>query len=193
MPEIAAKDGVEYIAHTLFNRDGSKFFFLTRAIPKWNTIAFTANTDGSTLQRCFPDGWDGSHFDWLNDGRLMITALYQGKQYGHILFTPGQHDYKKLGDGKLEDRDGHGTFSPDGKWMATDTYPDKDEARNQHIFLLNLKTDSLKKLGDFTEPAAYKDGWRADIHCRWSPRGDMIGFNSTHTGTRQVYIYKLNY
>ncbi len=193
VPEIAAKDGIEYIAHTLFNRDGSKFFFLARAIPKWNTIAFTANTDGSTLQRCFPDGWDGSHFDWLNDGRLMITALYQGKQYGHILFTPGQHDYKKLGDGKLEDRDGHGTFSPDGKWMATDTYPDKDEARNQHIFLLNLKTDSLKKLGDFTEPAAYKDGWRADIHCRWSPRGDMIGFNSTHTGTRQVYIYKLNY
>lgn len=193
VPEIEAKEGIEYIGHVLFSKDGSKFFFLARAIPKWNTIAFTANKDGSNLQRCFPDGWEGSHFDWLNDGRLMVTALYEAKKYGHILFTPGKQDYKKLGDGKLEDRDGHGTFSPDGNWMVTDTYPDKDSTRNQHILLLNMKTDEVKKLGDFPEPIAYKDGWRADIHCRWSPKGDMIGFNSTHSGMRQVYVFKLKY
>jgi hypothetical protein len=190
VPEISTKEGIEYIGHVLFSRDGSKFFFLARAVPKWNTIAFTANKDGSNLQRCFPDGWEGSHFDWLNDGRLMITALYQAKDWAHILFTPGKQDYVKLGDGKLEDRDGHGTFSPDGKWMVTDTYPDTD-TRNQHIFLLNLKTGDVTNLGAFPEPPAFKAGWRADIHCRWSPKGDMIGFNSTHSGMRQVYIMKV--
>lgn len=193
VPEIAAKEGIEYIGHVLFSKDGSQFFFLARAIPKWNTVAFTANKDGSNLQRCFPDGWEGSHFDWMNDGRLMVTALYQAKNYAHILFTPGKQDYKKLGDGKLQDRDGHGTFSPDDKWMVTDTYPDKDSTRYQHILLLNMATDDVKSLGVYPEPIAYKDGWRADIHCRWSPKGDMIGFNSTHNGTRQVYIFHVNY
>jgi hypothetical protein len=52
----------------------------------------------------------------------MVTANYEGKQYAHVLFTIGQQDYKRLGNGLL-DYDGHGTFSPDQKWMVTDTYP----------------------------------------------------------------------
>jgi hypothetical protein len=191
VPAITAKKGIEYIGHALFSRKGSKIFFLARAIPDWNTTAFTTNIDGSNLQRCFPDGWGGSHFDWRNDDELMITALYDAKQYSHILFTPGRDDYKKLGKGML-DYDGHGTFSPDGNWMVTDTYPDKVN-RDQTIYLMNMKTDSVITLGSFPEPKEYTGGWRADIHCRWSPKGDMIGFNSTHTGTRQAYIMKLEY
>lgn len=191
VPAINAKEGIEYIGHALFSRKGSKIFFLARAIPDWNTTAFTVNRDGSHLQRCFPDEWGGSHFDWLNDDELMITALYDSKKYSHILFSPGRNNYKKLGNGLL-DYDGHGTFSPDGNWMVTDTYPDK-VTRDQTIYLLNVQTDSVITLGKFPEPKEYTGGWRADIHCRWSPGGDMIGFNSSHSGTRQVYIMKLKY
>lgn len=190
VPEIKDLSGIEYIGHVLFSRGGSKVFFLARAIPAWNTTAFTVNKDGSGLTRCFPDDWGGSHFDWLNDNQLMVTALFDAKQYSHILFTPGKNDYRKLGNGKL-DYDGHGSFSPDQQWMATDCYPEKD-TRNQGVFLLNMQTDSLLTLGKFPEPAEFHDGWRADIHCRWSPNGDMIGFNSAHTGSRQVYVYHLN-
>ncbi|MES2808204.1 MAG: hypothetical protein V4619_06245 [Bacteroidota bacterium] len=189
VPAIKVETGIEYMAHVLFSRGGSKLFFLARAVPDWNTISFTINTDGSNLQRCFPDKWGGSHFDWLTDNDLLITAAYDGKQNSHILFTVGKDNYRKLGNGKL-DYDGHGAFSPDGKWMVTDTYPAKN--REQTISLLNMKTDSVKILGRYIEPPEFKDGWRADIHCRWSPAGDMIGFNSTHTGSRQVYVMKLN-
>ncbi len=48
----------------------------------------------------------------------MVTAAYEGKQYGHVLFTIGKQDYKRLGNGLL-DFDGHGTFSPNRKWMVT--------------------------------------------------------------------------
>jgi hypothetical protein len=190
VPEIKDPTGIEYIGHVLFSRGASKVFFLARAIPAWNTTAATVNKDGSGLTRCFPDGWGGSHFDWLNDDQLMVTALFDAKQYSHILFTPGKNDYRKLGNGKL-DYDGHGAFSPDQQWMATDCYPEKG-TRNQGVFLLNMRTDSLLTLGKFPEPAEFHDGWRADIHCRWSPKGDMIGFNSAHTGSRQVYLYHLN-
>ncbi len=184
-------EGLEYINHVLFSRDGSKIFWLARATPNLNTTSFTANKDGSNIQRCFPDGWGGSHFDWLNGNELMVTAVYNAKQYGHILFTAGQKNYERLGNGLL-DYDGHGTFSPDGKWLVTDTYPGAG-MNEQKIYLMDMKTQAVLPLGRYKEPEEFSKGWRCDIHCRWSPKGDMIGFNSTHTGSRQVYIMKLQY
>lgn len=184
-------EGLEYINHVLFSRDGSKIFWLARATPNLNTTSFTANKDGSNIQRCFPDGWGGSHFDWLNGNELMVTAVYNAKQYGHILFTPGQKNYERLGNGLL-DYDGHGTFSPDGKWLVTDTYPGAG-MNEQKIYLMDMKTKAVLPLGRYKEPEEFSKGWRCDIHCRWSPKGDMIGFNSTHTGSRQVYIMKLQH
>ena len=190
VPEVP-EEGIEYFNHTLFSRGGSKVFWLARAVPQRNTTSLTVNRDGTNLQRCFPDGWEGSHFDWLNDDELMITANFEATQYAHVLFTVGKQDYKRLGNG-LFDYDGHGTFSPDGKWMVTDTYP-SGGMREQKIYLMDMKTEAMLPLGRFVEPKEFNGYWRCDIHCRWSPNGDMIGFNSTHTGSRQVYVFKLNF
>jgi len=189
VPDISG-DGIEYFNHTLFSREGSKVFWLARAIPDWNTRAFTVNREGTDIRRCFPDQWGGSHFDWLNNNELMITASFEGRQYGHILFSVGDNNYKRLANGLL-DYDGHGTFSPDGNWMITDTYPGEG-LREQKIYLMDMKTQAVLSLGRFIEPKEYKGHWRCDLHCRWSPNGDMIGFNSTHTGSRQVYIMRSN-
>lgn len=190
VPDIP-EEGIEYFCHTLFSRGGSKIFWLARAIPQRNTTSLTVNSDGTNLQRCFPDGWEGSHFDWLNDNELMITSNYEAKQYAHVLFTVGKQDYKRLGNGLL-DYDGHGTFSPDEKWMVTDTYPSRG-LREQKIYLMDMKTEAVLPLGRYVEPEEFTGHWRCDIHCRWSPKGNMIGFNSTHTGNRQVYIFKLDF
>ncbi len=191
VPEVP-EEGMEYFNHTLFSRDGSKIFWLARATPERNTTSFTVNRDGSNLQRCFPDGWGGSHFDWLSGDELMITGEYKAKQPAHILFTVGQKNYKRLGNGLL-DYDGHGTFSPDQKWMITDTYPYGNELREQKIYLMDMKTEAVLPLGKFPEPEEFSGHWRCDIHCRWSPKGDMVGFNSTHTGSRQAYLIKFNF
>ena len=182
------EEDLVYFNHTLISRNGSKVFWLARTLPNWNTTALTADLDGTNIQRCFPDGWGGSHFDWLNDDELMITANFDNKQYAHVLFTVGKTDYKRLGKGLL-DYDGHGTFSPDGKWMVTDTYPSKN--REQKIYLMDMKTECVMPVGRYIEPEKFKGDWRCDIHCRWSPNGDMIGFNSTHSGKRQVYVLRL--
>lgn len=193
VPEVP-EGGLEYFNHTLFSRDGTKIFWLARATPERNTTAFTMNTDGTDLQPCFPPGWGGSHFDWLDGDQLMITALFEAKVYGHILFTVGQKDYKRLGNGLL-DYDGHGTFSPDGKWMATDTYP-RNKLREQALYLMDMRTEAVLPLGRYVEPAEFREkggASRCDLHPRWSPNGDLIGINSTFTGSRQVYIFKLDF
>lgn len=200
VPDIP-DDGIEYFNHTLFSRGGTKIFWLARAVPNRNTSAFTVNIDGTNLQRCFPDGWGGSHFDWLNDSDLMITAAYKAKQSSHILFTVGEDNYKRLGNGLL-DFDAHGTFSPNGKWMVTDAYPSPG-LREQKMYLLNMKSQAAICLGRFVEPEEFTQSgtygshhgrfWRCDLHSRWSPNGDIIGFNSTYTGSRQAYIIKFNF
>lgn len=191
VPEVP-EEGKEYFNHTLFSRDGSKIFWLARARPQRNTTSFTVNRDGTNLLRAFPDGWGGSHFDWLNGDELMITGKYAAKQDAHILYTVGKNNYKRLGNGLL-DYDGHGTFSPDGKWMITDTYPYGSALREQKIYLMDMKTEAVLPLGRFVEPEEFSSHWRCDIHCRWSPNGDMVGFNSTHTGSRQVYLIKFKF
>jgi cephalosporin-C deacetylase-like acetyl esterase len=179
---------IEYFNHTLFSRDGSKIFWLARGQKYRNTTAFTINRDGTNLLRCFPDEWGGSHFDWLDGNNLMITAKYDGNVMGHILFTVGNDNYERLGKGLL-DYDGHGTFSPDGNWMITDTYPDR-VSHEQKLYLMDMKNQAVLALGRFVEPPEFTSGWRCDLHPRWSPDGDMFGFNSTFTGSRQVYVIK---
>jgi len=183
--------GVEYFNHTLYSRDGSKVFWLARATPKRNTTSLTVQRDGTDLQRCFPDGWGGSHFDWLDGDNLMITAAYDAKVYGHILFTVGRQNYQRLGNGLL-DYDGHGTFSPDGQWMVTDTYPN-NRLHEQKLYLMEMRTEAALSLGRFVEPPEFKGHWRCDLHPRWSPNGDLIGFNSTCSGSRQVYFFRLDF
>jgi len=182
---------IEWFNHTLFSRNGSKIFWLSRQTSgnQRITTSFTVNIDGTNLQRCFPDNWGGSHFDWLNDDELMITSAYEGKQYAHVLFTVGEKNYKRLGKGLL-DYDGHGTFSPDQKWMVTDTYP-SGGLKEQKIYLMDMKSEAVISLGRFVQPAEFEGYWRCDIHCRWSQSGKIIGFNSTNSGSRQVYIYKI--
>ncbi len=188
VPKVPAA-GIEYFNHTLFSRDGSKVFWLARATPQRNTTSLVVNRDGSKLRRCFPDGWGGSHFDWLDGDNLMITSAFNAKAWGHILFTVGAQNYQRLGKGLL-DYDGHGTFSPDGRWMVTDTYPN-GKLREQKLYLMDMRTEAILPLGRFVEPAKFEGHWRCDLHPRWSPKGDLIGFNSTYTGSRQVYCFKL--
>jgi hypothetical protein len=184
-------EGIGYFNHVLFSRDGGNIFWLSRAIPKRNTTSFTVNRDGTNLQRCFPDGWGGSHFDWLSENELMITGKYNAKADAHILFTIGEQNYKRLGNGLL-DYDGHGTFSPDKKWMVTDTYPSKG-LNEQKLYLMDMKTEAVLPLGRFIHPLEFRKNGKdaqCDLHPRWSPNGDMIGINSVTTGERQVYILK---
>ena len=200
MPQVKDPKALAYFCHTVISRDGSQIFWLARTVEnlegqkvvrKWETTSFTCNRDGSDVRRSFPDGWGGSHFNWLNDGRLMVTARYKNSVWSHVLFTPGRDDYVRLGRGVL-DFDGHGVFSDDGKWMATDTYPDKLGERK--LMIMRTADQAILPLGAFLVPGLYMEQYsRCDLHPRWRPDGKMLGFNSAHEGTRQVYVMDVEF
>jgi hypothetical protein len=200
LPEDIDSRPLMRFEHTLFNKDGRRIFFLARVQRKgggFHTASMTVASNGKELRACFPSPWEwsGSHFDWLASDKLMVTARYKGKKWCPILFTDGKGDYEVLGKGLL-DHDGHGTFSPNGKWMAMDRY--RDALGNQSLFLMDMETNAVLSLGNFFEPPRFFNPqipgyWRCDLHPCWSPNGDMIAINSTHEGTRQVYLISLRW
>lgn len=195
MPQVKDPKALAYFCHTVFSRDSSKIFWLARSVEglsgqkvvsKWETTAFTCNRDGTDVRRCFPDGWGGSHFNWLDGERMLVTAKYNAAVFSHVLFTVGKTDYTRLGRGML-DFDGHGVFSADGRWMATDSYPDRLFERK--LMVMRMDDQAILPLGTFFVPEIYRETYsRCDLHPRWRPDGKMLAFNSVHEGSRQVYV-----
>ena len=81
--------------------------------------------------------------------------------------------------------DGHPSISPDGRWLVTDTYPDK--SRMSKIHLYDMNKDKIIRLGKFHQPFKYKKEMRIDLHPKWSWDGKKIFFESGHNGRRQLY------
>ena len=159
----------------------------------WFTTAFTCKADGSEIRRCFPDGWGSSHFNWKpnlseRDARTMIvTCKWLAKVYTHVEFTVGEEDYPRQVGGKEMDFDGHCIYTPDGQFISGDGY--WDEKFMRHWKMVRLADNKVRNVGDFFVPEAYRDIYcRCDLHPRWRPDGKMIGFNSVHEGSRQVYV-----
>ena len=201
MPEIADPAGLAYFCHTIISKGARRIFFLARTVEnldcqveqfghvkQWKTTAFTIDIDGQNLRRCYPDGWEGSHFNWLDDETLAVTARWgAGKCWAHTIFKVGEEDaVRHLAPGVL-DWDGHLVFSPDGKFMSSDGYWNANKERNW--VLIRVEDEAVRSLGTFFVPEKYQEQYsRCDLHARWRSDGSQLAFNSVHDGSRQVYL-----
>lgn len=207
MPPVKKEEGkpgcpLAYFGHTTFNPSATRIFFLARSvdwydaatakIPGWQTTSLTVKTDGTDLRRCFADDTaGGSHFSWLDDRTMAVTVWPTGKsgrRYSrHVKFTVGEEEKGRPMAPGLLDWDGHCTWSPNGKWMSTEGYWDKDF--NRHWAVMRTRDEAVKWVGSFYVPEAYRGTyWRCDLHARWRRDGKQMAFNSVHEGTRQVYV-----
>lgn len=101
-----------------------------------------------------------------------------------LLFTDRTPDVKAVGVGILME-DGHCTYSPDGQWILTDTYPDQHGQRT--LIVYHCESRSRFDVGTF-DSSVLEGPMRCDLHPRWSPTGTEVCFDSLHEGTRQIYV-----
>ncbi len=181
-------DGAEHwFNHLLFNTDDTRFLFLHRwRRPEggWRTRLFTANPDGSELF-CVADHEMVSHFDWRNPYQILAWARQRGIGDRYFLFTDRTDDQEVIGEEVLT-CDGHCSYSPDGRWILTDTYPDQERLRT--LLLYCPEENRRVDLGRFHSSELFKDEIRCDLHPRWSRDGRQICFDSIHEGARQIYV-----
>lgn len=184
------------INHITFNPSASRLVLLLRNFPSaaprpkgqpaWRTAVFTVGRDGSDLRLLIPPGM-ASHYHWRDDATIVFWSdgpqgaqLYEIKDLPVPQFTAIDIPFFK--------RDGHCSYSPDGRWMLYDSYPDAQ--RLQRLWVYDLKNKRGHELGQFLSPAVPVIDIRCDLHPRWLPDG-RVSFDSTHEPSRGLYLMEV--
>jgi hypothetical protein len=178
---------VQRFNHVQFSPGGQRFACLHRwKTPKeevGTTRLLTLDIDGGDL-RCLTDDDVVSHYDWRDDHQLLAWARRRGKGDYYFLFDDTHGSARAIGETVLT-CDGHCSFSPDRRWVLTDTYPDAGQHRT--LLLYCWATGERVDIGSYLSPPM---NWeiRCDLHPRWSPDGRKICLDSLHEGSRQMYV-----
>lgn len=174
------------VNHIEISPNGERFIFHHRWFDdsgrKWSRL-ISANILGEDLYLLSDDNMV-SHCIWKNN--IEIAGWMRKKIGGdkYYLLQDKTEKYEIIGDGILAE-DGHPSFSKDGEWMLTDTYPNK--SRMSSLLLYNMKNKGIIKLGEFFSSFEYYGETRCDLHPRFNLDGKGITFDSVHTGVRQLY------
>lgn len=188
-PKPSMAGAWHYLNHVQPSRSGGRlaFFHIWHTDPRrWEVRLFTCRPDGSELH-CLLDTGFISHYDWRDDDSLLVWANRpNGQPCFQILSHDPDHRPKVFGEAVLTE-DGHCSFSPDGRWVLNDTYPDPFDKRT--LMLVRYADGERIDLARLYSP---KSRWwgeiRCDLHPRWSRDGRQICIDSVHEGTRQMYL-----
>ena len=181
--------GLVWFNHVMFNTDGSRVLFLCRmkraAGQGLCTSLWTVRPDGSELSQQIGFAQRISHFAWLDPDRILIsTDLLGSMQF--VTFTVGRNDFAPIGAGVLPP-DGHACISPDGRWMACDTYP-QGAGRISQLMLYEMATGRRVDVAGFHSEAIFTGDVRCDLHPRWHPDGALLSVDAVPAGDRQIYL-----
>jgi hypothetical protein len=186
-----------WLNHAIFNSDSTKVMVLIRHAENpgtfpWSTDLMTMNIDGSGLRCPLPSPfWSGqiSHQIWGHRPEdILVDANWRNKGHEYVIFDETRDSFhaRKISNGMGPM--GHLIYSPDGKWIAADTYPDP-ETRTQQLAIVNTENGNFEIVGNFahTKKPDPTD-IRCDLHPRWSADGALLTVDSIHDGARNIYI-----
>lgn len=189
IPEMEKAE--QKVNHLIYSPSGKRFVFLHRFIGSRGKFSrlYVARPDGSEL-RLLLDARMVSHYHWRDDDHILVwgRTLENGDRY--YLVDVNSSEREHVGPGVLDRYgDGHCSFSRDGRWILTDTYPDR--ARQQRLILFDIHTSNMITVGRFFSPWNYSGVFRCDLHPRFSPDGKWISIDSAHNGRRRTYFIDL--
>jgi hypothetical protein len=173
------------VNHIMISPNGKNFIFLHRYYINRQRFdrLFVADSNGSNI-KLLADDEMVSHFCWMDNDN--IIAYLRDKKLGDKYYRVNIQSGAKVivGEGII-DKFGDGHPSVYRNKMVFDTYPNK--ARMKELFLLDLESNKLDKLGEFYEGLQYSGQSRCDLHPRFSYDGEKVFFDSVHNGSRSLY------
>lgn len=178
-------NGAEHkVNHLMISPNSNRFMVLHRWYQngKKHTRLVTCNLDKTEMYNLSDDVFV-SHCYWKNDTEILAFLRKKATGDHYYLMKDKTQDYKLLWP-ELN-TDGHCSYSPDGKYIITDTYPNRK--RLASVFL--CKEDGCcKRIARVFAPFRYDFNCRCDLHPRWSRDGKKICIDSVHEGKRAMYL-----
>lgn len=186
-PEMMEEGSVHKVNHLMLNPDNQRFMVLYR----W----FNGHRKYTRLITC---GVDGTNMYVLSDDDMVSHCFWQDNE--HILAYENKSNdgpgYYLMKDKTQEyihcwpelSSDGHPSYSPDRKYVVTDTYPDRARISKIKIMEADSTKDKVYTVAKVFSPFRYDNDTRCDLHPRWNRRGNKICFDSVFEGKRGLYV-----
>lgn len=186
-PEMQEEGSVHKVNHIMISPNGKRFMVLYRWFcgQRKYTRLITCNVDGTDMYVLSDDDMV-SHCFWKNNSAIL--AFENKKKTG-----PGYYLMKDKTDKYIHcwpqfSNDGHPSYSPDGKLIVTDSYPDRARIASINIMDGNERKRENTTIAKVFAPFKYDNDTRCDLHPRWNHKGDKICFDSVFEGHRGLYI-----
>ena len=181
-PRHEMKNAEHKVNHIMISPNGKRFMVLHRWFDgsrKYSRLV-TVNVDGTDMYNLSDDDMV-SHCFWKNDQEIIAFENKKEFGVGYYLMMDKTHDFRKLW--KHINSDGHPSYSPDGRLMLTDTYPNRQRMATVKILSEDFNID----IASVFAPFKYDNDTRCDLHPRWSRDGLSIYFDSVFEGFRGLY------
>ncbi|MDY4948210.1 MAG: hypothetical protein SO128_02415 [Clostridium cadaveris] len=178
------------VNHLMINPSGDRFMVLHRWFKGQHkyTRLVTCNIDGSYMYNLSDDDMV-SHCYWKNNNEILAFENKKKTGPGYYLMKDKTQKYVRCWP-ELSN-DGHPSYSPNGKLIVTDTYPDRTRLASIKLMNGNESINKVKVIARVFAPFKYDNDTRCDLHPRWNHSGDKICFDSIFEGHRGLYILSL--
>lgn len=189
-PDPTMVGSYHYFTHTLFSPSGGRFVFLHRWWGRHgvlHTRLLSADAEGQNLHQFAAT--HVSHVCWRSDEQVFAYCRPQGQEIGYYLLPDRTSNWEFAG-ASLPRCDGHPQFSMDGRYLVTDTYPDR--GRMQSLIVHDTVSGKTQTLLSVRIGFEYRYGRRCDFHPRWNRDASKLCFDSAHTGVRSLCVMELD-
>lgn len=112
------------------------------------------------------------------------------KRYELYQIKDGVCTLSDLYEGDLLDIDGHPSFTNDGKYMITDSYPDK--AGNQRLIIMNTINKKRIQIASFGAPFSGNPA-SCDLHPKLSTNNDYLAIDTAYSGKHKMILFRINW
>ncbi len=186
-------NAIHWVTHLEIAPDGKRFLFLHRWTERvddetcFSHRMFSCNVDGTELRLLESVDQPAliSHPMWKDDQTIVTWSSHDGAAHYHLYDGRGG-SVEIIGAGTITEN-GHMTYSKDGRFILTDTYPNP-ESNLQRALLYEVATDTCYMIGEFfADPDVGKHN-RCDLHPRFGPDDRYVTIDSIHEGSRQQYL-----
>lgn len=186
-PDETMKGAEHKVNHLMISPNGERFMVLHRWFQKGrkHTRLVTVNADGTGMYNLSDDVFV-SHCFWKNDKEILSFLRKKDTGDHYYLMTDKAQEYKLLWP-ELN-TDGHCSYSPDGKFVVTDTYPNRKRIASVYLCTSTEGTNQSRRIARVFSPFKYDNDCRCDLHPRWNRSGNKICIDSVHEGKRGVYV-----
>lgn len=183
-------EGIQhYINHVTYCPDENYVMFIHRWQERGETFTsrlLLLNKETGEISTILDNG-HVSHYCWKNEKELLIFATNKEMQKGYMIVNIYTGETSMVEGLPLED--GHPSYSVDGRWILTDTYP--NNGRKQFLFLFDTEKKQLQVVDKLWSPFKFYNEFRCDLHPRWSKDNKYVVVDNTATGVRTLNIYKV--